>query len=107
MDAFYALADQHRRKIVEILAGRGRLTATQICNYFKLTPQAISQHLKVLLESKVLRMEKDAQRRIYQINPDSMMDLEEWARNTRQAWNNRFDALDNVLEEEKKKNANR
>jgi hypothetical protein len=39
---------------------------------------------------------------MYQINPDAMLELEEWAKQMTQLWNERFDALDKVLEAEKK-----
>ena len=48
-------------------------------------------------------MEKRAQQRIYQINPDTMLEPEEWAKQMTQLWNQRFDALDKVLMEEKRK----
>jgi len=48
-------------------------------------------------------MEKRAQQRIYQINPDAMQELEEWPRQMTQLWNQRFDALDALLQEEMKK----
>ena len=47
MDAFLALAEPNRRRVVEILAHRGTLTASEICEEFDVTPQAISQHLRV------------------------------------------------------------
>jgi DNA-binding transcriptional ArsR family regulator len=68
-----------------------------------MTPQAVSQHLKVLREAKLVRVEKQAQQRIYRINPEAMLELEEWARQLRQLWNDRFDAFEKVLEEEKRK----
>jgi len=105
MDVFYALAEPRRRKIIELLAANGQLSATQICDRFDVTAQAISQHLKVLLDSGLLLVERRAQKRIYAINTQSVMDMEEWAKHTLQMWNERFDALDRVLEEEKKKNA--
>jgi hypothetical protein len=48
-------------------------------------------------------MEKRAQQRIYEINPEAMLDVEHWAREMRELWDERFDALDRVLEAEKKK----
>ena len=98
---FYALAEPTRRKIIEMLASRGELSATEICAEFDVSPPAISQHLKVLREADLVRMEKRAQQRIYRINPEAMLDLEGWARRLTQVWNQRFDALDAVLQEEK------
>jgi DNA-binding transcriptional ArsR family regulator len=100
---FYALAEPTRRNIVEMLATNGQLSATDIYNNFTVSPQAISQHLKVLREAELVRVEKKAQRRIYQINPDAMLELSEWIAKVTELWNERFDALDEVLAEEKKK----
>lgn len=103
MDKFSALADPTRRKIIEMLAKEGQLPATEISERFSITPQAISQHLKVLRKAKLVQVEKRAQQRIYRINPDAMLELEDWARQLRQLWNQRFDAFDRVLAEEKRK----
>jgi hypothetical protein len=48
-------------------------------------------------------MEKRAQQRIYRINRDTDGELEQWARQLTQQWDERFEALDRVLEAEKKK----
>ena len=103
MDIFSALADPTRRKILEMLAHEGQLSATEITKRFHLSPPAISQHLKVLREARLVEVEKRAQQRIYRINPDAMLELEDWARQINDLWNQRFDALDKVLETEKKR----
>ncbi len=103
MDKFHALAEPTRRDIIEMLATNGQLCATEICAKFHVTPPAISQHLKVLREARLVRMEKRAQQRIYQINPDAILEVEEWAKQMTQLWNKRFDALDTLLKAEKKK----
>jgi len=103
MDIFSALAEPTRRTILEMLARNGPLSATEIYDQFPVSPPAISQHLKILREANLVQMEKRAQQRMYQINPDAMLELEEWARQMTQLWNQRFDALDKVLETEKKK----
>lgn len=103
MDKFGALSDPTRRSIVEMLARKGELSAADICGQFQMSPPAISQHLKILREANVVQMEKRAQQRIYRINPESMLELEGWARQLMQLWNQRFDALDALLEVEKKK----
>jgi DNA-binding transcriptional ArsR family regulator len=103
MDKFSALADPTRRHILEMLASKGQLTATEISDQFQVSPSAISQHLKVLREANLVQMEKRAQQRIYQINRETMVELEEWTKQLTQRWNERFEALDEVLEAEKKK----
>ncbi len=102
MDPFFALAEPTRRSIVEMLARQGRLSASDIAGRFSVSAPAISQHLKVLREAKLVRVEKRGQQRIYQLNPQAMLELEDWARQTRELWDEQFDALDRVLEAEKK-----
>ena len=97
MDAFGALAEPHRRKVVEILAHRGQLSATQICDEFNVTPQAVSQHLRVLREADVIRMERKAQQRIYAFNPKGLFEIETWAAEMTEMWNSRFDRLARAL----------
>jgi DNA-binding transcriptional ArsR family regulator len=105
MDKFSALADPTRRSILEMLANRGQLSASEISEKFPVSPPAISQHLKVLREANLVLMEKRGQQRIYQINPDAMLEVEEWARQMTQRWNQRFDALEKLLEAEKRNNS--
>ena len=51
-------AELRRRRIVEILANIGQMSATEISKIFDITAQAISQHLKILLDSKLVVMRK-------------------------------------------------
>ncbi len=103
MDMFYALADPTRRKILELLASQGELTATQIYTNFRVSPPAISQHLKILREAGLVKMEKRAQRRIYQINPQTVLELEDWSKQLTKQWNERLDVLEQILKTEKVK----
>jgi DNA-binding transcriptional ArsR family regulator len=100
MDVFSALADPTRRKIIELLADDGQLPAAKIAAHFSISAPAISQHLKVLQQVRLVSVEKRAQQRIYRINPEAMLALEEWARQLRQLWSQRFDALEILLEQE-------
>jgi len=105
MDIFSALADPTRRIILEMLASNNELSASEIHDKFQVSPQAVSQHLKVLLEAKLVSVEKRAQQRIYRINTDAMVELEEWSMSMRSRWSRRLDALEAVLKSEMKKNA--
>lgn len=101
MDIYTALAEPNRRRIIELIAKKGSLTATDISDKFKVSAPAISQHLKVLRESKLVHMEKVAQRRIYRINADKLDEIEEWIAKLKKHWEKKFDRLDNVLKEMK------
>ena len=101
MDTFEALADPTRRNILELLASSGELPATAIYEHFSVSPQAISQHLKVLREAHLVMMEKRAQKRVYRLNQEALSQFETWVQQTRQIYEERFSALDAVLEREK------
>jgi DNA-binding transcriptional ArsR family regulator len=103
MDMFVALSDPTRRAILEILASRGELSAMDIYEHFSVSPQAISQHLKVLREANLVVMEKHAQKHLYRLNPQTLSQFETWVQRMRQTWEERFEALDKVLEVEKEK----
>lgn len=100
MDAFHVLAEPHRRKVVELLARRGELSASEICDEFEVTPQAVSQHLRVLREASVIQMEKRAQRRLYTFNPSSMNPVQAWVADMARLWSRRLDRLDKALKED-------
>ena len=97
MDAFLALAEPTRRSIMEMLAASGNLSASDIYSNFKATPPAISQHLKVLRETNLVRVEKRAQKRIYYVNPEPMKDLEKWIQQFTKDWQDRHDRLEEML----------
>ena len=105
MDVFSALAEPTRRRIMEILAERGQMAASDIYEEFSSSPQAISQHLKVLREADLVRVKKQAQKRLYEINTSKVQELEEWANRTRRLWNKRFDRLEKLLEKDRAEKA--
>jgi DNA-binding transcriptional ArsR family regulator len=85
MDSLAALADPTRRRIVEMLA-QHELAAGDIAHRFTLTAPAISQHLKVLREAGLVRVRTEAQRRIYELDPDGFAELDKWLGVIRQSW---------------------
>ena len=77
---FLALAEPTRRRVIEMLAKRGKMSASEICDRFKVTPQDISRHLRVLREAELVIVERRAQQRIYRVNTATVFLLEDWAR---------------------------
>ncbi len=96
MQALAVLSDPTRQRIVEILA-KGPRASGDIAREFDMTPPAISQHLKTLREAKLVRVRPDAQRRVYELNPEGVMELSEWVEGIRAFWANKLDALQNEL----------
>ena len=104
---FDALADPTRRSIIELLAANGQMAATEIYNKFQMTNPAVSQHLKVLRQAELVRIEKRAQQHIYRLNSSRMRDLEDWIKRTTDEWSERFEELDKVLGAEKEQTRER
>ena len=98
MDTFTALAEPTRRNILEMLAATGEMPATAIYKRFRVSPPAISQHLKVLREAKLVRVERRAQQRIYFVNPEPMKELEKWIKQFAERTETQFQRLDQLLE---------
>ncbi len=97
MDTFTALAEPTRRTILERLVANGNMSATDIYRGFKSSPPAISQHLKVLREAKLVRVEKRAQQRIYYINPEPMRELAKWVQQFAARKEQEYQRLDKLL----------
>ena len=93
METFAALADPTRRRIVEMLAERD-YAAGELARRFDMTQPAVSQHLKALRNAGLIRMRKDAQRRIYALHPAGLAELDAWLSRYRRFWNDRLDAGD-------------
>jgi DNA-binding transcriptional ArsR family regulator len=96
MEAFSALADPTRRRIVEMLAER-ELAAGDIARRFDMTAPAVSQHLKILRTAALVRMRRDAQRRIYALDPAGLVEIDAWLARYRRYWNIHLDTLEREL----------
>ena len=96
MQAFEALADPTRRRIVELLAGREH-DAGELAAQFPVSRPAVSRHLRVLRESGLVRVRGEAQRRVYALEPAALDEIGAWIERTRAFWQNRLDALETEL----------
>jgi DNA-binding transcriptional ArsR family regulator len=96
MQSLSVLADPTRRRIVELLAG-GALCAGDIASRFEVSAPAISQHLKTLRHANLVQVRRDAQKRIYELNPQGVEELREWVDRLRGFWSKKLDALENAL----------
>jgi DNA-binding transcriptional ArsR family regulator len=97
MLGFAALSDPTRRRIVEMLASR-ELPAGEIARRFDMTAPAVSQHLKLLREAGLIQVRREAQRRIYALEPSGLAELDAWLTRFRRLWSHRLDAVDRELE---------
>ena len=99
MLGFSALADPTRRRIIEMIASQDR-TAGEIGMEFDMTAPAISQHLRVLREARLITVRAEGQKRIHSIDPAGFDEIGAWMARTRLFWEKRLDALEAALHEE-------
>ena len=93
------LSDPTRRQIIETLSLEEQAFGV-IADRFEMSRPAVSQHLKALREAGLVNVRADAQRRIYSLNDKGLQDAETWLNRVRTRWNNRLDALEQLLREE-------
>jgi DNA-binding transcriptional ArsR family regulator len=96
MDAFIALADPHRRRMVELLA-HGSRSAGEIAARFPISAPAVSQHLKALRETRLVKVEVRGQQRIYTLAPDGFREIDEWLLRNIRFWSHRLDRLGEAM----------
>ena len=78
----------------------GALSSGEIASRFKLSAPAVSQHLKTLRAARLVTVRAEAQKRIYQLDPEGVQNLSEWVDRIRAFWNPRLDALEAALKKD-------
>ena len=96
MNGLTALADPTRQRIVAMLAN-GALSSGDIASRFEMSAPAVSQHLKILREAKLVTARAQAQKRIYELDPDGVNQVADWVNDLRKFWANKLDALEAEL----------
>jgi DNA-binding transcriptional ArsR family regulator len=101
-DAFNAVAEPRRRQILDLLAG-GERPVNDLVQLLGLAQPQVSKHLRVLREVGAVEVREDGRRRLYRLNGRALKPIHDWVQGYEQLWSDRFDELDVVLEELKKK----
>jgi DNA-binding transcriptional ArsR family regulator len=97
--ALQALSEPHRMAILSMLA-EGERPAGDFVEALPITQPAVSKHLSVLREAGLVTVRKDAQRRLYRLNPAPLKELDMWLARYRRFWTDRLDALEAHLDKE-------
>ena len=97
IDAFEVVAEPSRRRILELLRDDAR-PVNDLVVELGLSQPAVSKHLRVLRDAGLVDVQRDAQRRIYRLVPEPLVEIDDWLTPFRQAWARRLDALDAHLD---------
>jgi DNA-binding transcriptional ArsR family regulator len=98
---WHALADESRRTVLEILRHHPA-SAGELAEALPIARPGVSRHLRVLREAGLVDVRQDAQRRIYTLRPESLVEVDEWLGQYRRLWEGRLDALHTEIARGKK-----
>jgi DNA-binding transcriptional ArsR family regulator len=101
-DAFNAVAEPRRREILDLLSA-GERPVGDIVEQLGLTQPQTSKHLRVLREVGLVDVREQGRRRLYRLNGRPLKSIHDWLQSYAESWEDRFDALDAVLEQLKEK----
>jgi DNA-binding transcriptional ArsR family regulator len=97
-DVFNAIAEAHRREILDALITGEKAVGT-IVNDLSMSQPQVSKHLRVLSEVGLVRCRAEGRRRLYRLEPARLRPMHEWLGQYEQAWNDRLDRVDDYLKE--------
>lgn len=92
-----ALAEPNRLRIVDLLRG-GPRSVGEIGARLRLNQPQVSKHLRVLKQAGLVESHAEAQRRLYELRPQALFELDAWLEPYRIYWTARLDALERRLE---------
>ena len=101
-DAFNAVAEPRRRQILDALAD-GERPVNELVQAMGLGQPQVSKHLRVLREVGAVDVRNVGRQRIYRLNGQALKPIHDWVKGYERTWSERFDQLDVVLEELKRK----
>jgi DNA-binding transcriptional ArsR family regulator len=104
VDAFNAVAEPRRRQILDVLAAGERPVNDLVAELALAQPQ-VSKHLRVLREVGLVHVRDDGRRRLYRLNGRALKPIHDWVTDYERTWSDRFELMDDVLEELKEKEA--
>ena len=104
-DAFNAVAEPRRRQILDLLAA-GERPVNDLVAVLGLAQPQVSKHLRVLREVGLVHVRDEGRQRMYRLNAQPLKPIHDWLARYEQAWNKRFDLMDDVLEELKETERN-
>lgn len=101
-DPFNAVAEPKRRRLLEVLGTR-ELSVNEIVEQLGWSQPTVSKHLGVLKQVGLVRERRIGRQRMYRVNPERLKPIYDWVAPFQMFWSERFDRLDEVLQELQKK----
>ena len=97
-DVFNAVADVHRREVLDALITGEKAVGTIVNDLSMSQPQA-SKHLRVLSEVGLVKCRAEGRHRLYRLEPARLRPLHDWVAKYERAMNDRLDRMDDYLKD--------
>jgi DNA-binding transcriptional ArsR family regulator len=101
-DAFNAVAEPRRREILDVLAA-GERPVNDLVDLLGVAQPQVTKHLRVLREVGLVDVRDEGRQRMYRLNGRSLKPIHDWIKSYERTWNERYDAMDELLDELKRK----
>jgi DNA-binding transcriptional ArsR family regulator len=96
-ETFEALAEPHRRRILDLLRDEER-PVNDLVRLLAVSQPSVSKHLRVLRDAGLVEVRVDAQRRLYRLRPEALRQVDVWLQPYRLLWGTRLDDLERHLD---------
>ena len=96
LDVLEVIAEPTRRRILDAVR-EGERSVNDLVEQVGMHQPGVSRHLKVLRDAGLVEVRRDAQRRLYRLRPEPLMELDAWLEPYRTEWTARLDSLERHL----------
>ena len=94
---FKAVADHHRRQLLDSLAQADGQTLTQLCASMPMSRIGVMKHLHILEQAGLITTRKVGREKLHFLNPVPLQNVDSWLDGYRRLWNERMDRLEDLI----------
>ena len=94
---FKAVADHHRRQLLDSLARANGQTLTELCVHMPMSRIGVMKHLDILEQAGLITTRKVGREKLHFLNPQPLQSVDSWLVGYRKLWNERMDRLEDLI----------
>ena len=95
---FRAIADPHRRRLLDSLARSDGQTLTELCAILPMSRIGVMKHLHILEDAGLVTTRKIGRERLHSLDPAPLIEIDAWLTGYRRLWNERMDRLQDLID---------
>ena len=94
---FKAVADHHRRRLLDSLARDDGQTLTKLCSTMPMSRIGVMKHLDILEQAGLITTHRRGRVKLHYLNPEPLENVDAWLAGYRRRWNERMDRLEDLI----------